>query len=291
MKWLLDVLRGMVIGLANVIPGVSGGAMMVAMGIYDRIIWAINNLRKAFKKCFKILLPYGVGMVIAILLGAVGLKVAFARFPLPTNVLFVGLILGSLPFILKQLKGEKIGWQGVVAFLVAFAVIIGLKILNGEQKTDVELNAGEVVKLFLLGVISCATMVGISSSMLLKTLGYYEVIVTGAIPALMKGVTTADWGMVGHNIGILVPFGIGVIFGVVAVAKLIAFAMKKWKARSYCAIFGVVAASPVVILMDAGIYEGFNAWIAVASLVTLVLGFFMAIKLGGEPEKEKTEEA
>ncbi len=285
MKWFLDVLRGMVIGLANVIPGVSGGAMMVAMGIYDRIIRAINNLRKNFKKCFAILLPYGVGMAIAILLGAVGLKMAFAKFPLPTNVLFIGLILGSLPFILKQLKGERIGWQGVLAFLVAFAVIIGLRIMDTHNSTDVELNAGEIIKLFLLGVVSCATMVGISSSMLLKTLGYYEVIVTGAIPALLKGVTTGDWGMVWHNVGILVPFGIGVIFGVIAVAKLIGFAMKKWKTQSYCAILGVVAASPVVILMDASIYEGFNAWIAIASLVTLVLGFAIAIKLGGDPEK------
>ncbi len=288
MKWFLDVLRGMVIGLANVIPGVSGGAMMVAMGIYDKIIWSINNLLKSFKKCFVTLLPYGVGMVIAILLGAIGLKVAFARFPLPTNVLFIGLILGSLPFIFKQLKGEQIGWQGVLAFILAFAIVIGLRIMDSSNPTDVELNAGEVVKLFLLGVISSATMVGISASMLLKVLGYYEVIVTGSIPALLKGLTGGDWALVMHNVGILVPFGLGVVFGVFAVAKLIAFAMEKWKGRSYCAILGVVAASPVVILMDTSIYEGFNAVIGIASLAALVLGFFCSLKLGGEPEQAET---
>ena len=57
MKWFLDVLRGMVIGLANVIPGVSGGTMMVSMGIYDKLIYSINNLFKKFKECIKILLP------------------------------------------------------------------------------------------------------------------------------------------------------------------------------------------------------------------------------------------
>ncbi|MBR2822359.1 MAG: DUF368 domain-containing protein [Clostridia bacterium] len=287
MKWFLDVLRGMVIGLANVIPGVSGGAMMVAMGIYDKIIWCINHLLKSFKKCFATLLPYGVGMVIAILMGAVGLKMAFARFPLPTNVLFIGLILGSLPFIFKKIKGEQIGWQGVLAFVLAFAIVIGLRIMDSGHSTDVELNAGEIVRLFLLGMISSATMVGISSSMLLKTLGYYEVIVTGAIPAILKGLTDRNWPAIWHNVGILVPFGIGVVVGVFVVAKLIAIAMEKWKGRSYCAILGVVAASPVVILMDSSIYEGFNAGIAVASVIALAVGFFCSLKLGGDPEPEK----
>ena len=96
-NWLLDVLRGMVIGLANVIPGVSGGTMMVSMGIYDRLIYCINHLFKRFAECFRILLPYLVGMVAAILIGSFALKAAFANYPLPTNALFIGLILGSLP--------------------------------------------------------------------------------------------------------------------------------------------------------------------------------------------------
>ncbi len=287
MKWFLDVLRGMVIGLANVIPGVSGGAMMVAMGVYDKIIWSINNLRKAFKKCFTTLLPYGIGMVIAILLGAVGLKVAFAKFPLPTNMLFIGLIMGSVPYILRQLKGEKISWQEILSFILAFAIILVMRQMDTNNSTDVELNAGEIIKLFLLGIISCATIVGISSSMLLKTLGYYEVIVTGAIPALLKGLTSGDWDMVWHNVGIMVPFSLGLVFGVIAVAKFIGFAMKRWKSRSYCAILGVVAASPVVILMDTSIYEGLNIGIVIASVCTLILGLICSLKLGGDPENQE----
>ncbi|MCR4877056.1 MAG: DUF368 domain-containing protein, partial [Clostridiales bacterium] len=289
MKWFLDVLRGMVIGLANVIPGVSGGTMMVSMGIYDKLIWSINHLLKEFKKSITILLPYLVGMVAAILLGAVGLKVAFARFPLPTNALFIGLILGSLPFILKEMKGEQIGWQGILVFVLFFALVVGLKIVEGENSTEIRLSVLEIFKLFLLGTVASATMVipGVSGSMILKTLGYYEPIVTGAIPSLLKGVTGGDWGLVGHNIGILLPFGLGIVFGIFAIAKLIAFLMKKWKGRTYCAILGMVAASPVVILMDTSIYEGFSVWICVASVAALALGIFCAMKLGGEPETVK----
>lgn len=282
LNWFLDVLRGMVIGLANVIPGVSGGTMMVSMGIYDKLIWSINHLFKKFKECVKILLPYGVGMVVAVLLGAVGLKVAFAKFPLPTNTLFIGLILGSLPFILKEIRGEKIGWQGVLIFVLFFALVVGLKIVEAENSTEIRLSVLEIIKLFLLGAIASATMVipGVSGSMMLKTLGYYEPIVTGAIPALLKGLTARDWGMVGHNVGVLLPFGLGIVFGIFAIAKLIEFLMKKWKGRTYCAILGMVAASPVVILMDTSIYAGFNVWILLASIVTLALGGFCAVKLG-----------
>ncbi len=287
MKWFLDVLRGMVIGLANVIPGVSGGTMMVSMGIYDKLIWSINHLFKQFKKCLTILFPYAVGMVLAVLLGAVGLKIAFAKFPLPTNTLFIGLILGSLPFILKEMKGENIGWQGILVFVLFFALVVVLKVVEKETSTEIQLSVLEILKLFLLGAIASATMVipGVSGSMMLKTLGYYEPIVTGAIPALMKGVTSGDWAMVGHNVGVLLPFGLGIVFGIFAIAKLIEFLMKKWKGRTYCAILGMVAASPVVILMDPGLYEGLNAWIIVASVVTLAAGVFCALKLGGEPEK------
>ena len=290
MKWFLDVLRGMVIGLANVIPGVSGGTMMVSMGIYDKLIWSINHLFREFRKCVIILLPYAVGMVAAILLGAVGLKAAFASFPLPTNTLFIGLILGSLPFILKEMKGEKIGWQGILVFVLFFTLVVGLKIVEKENSTEIRLSVLEVIKLFLLGTIASSTMVipGVSGSMMLKTLGYYEPIVTGAIPALLKGVTSGNWSMVGHNIGILLPFGLGIVFGIFAIAKLIEFLMRKWKGRTYCAILGMVVASPVVILMDTSIYAGFNVWICVAAIVALVLGIFCALKLGGDPEPAKS---
>jgi len=293
MKWFLDVLRGMVIGLANVIPGVSGGTMMVSMGIYDKLIWSINHLFKKFKECVKILLPYGIGMVIAILLGAVGLKYAFEKFPLPTNALFIGLILGSLPFILKEMKGEKIGWQGVLIFAAFFALVVVLKVVEQNNFTEIKLTFFEVIKLFVLGAIASATMVipGVSGSMMLKTLGYYEPIVTGALPDLMSAIAHGEWSAAAYNCGILIPFGLGIIFGIFAIAKLIEFLLKRWKGWTYCAILGMVLASPVVILMDTSIYEGFNAWVLVASIVTLAIGVLIALKLGGEPDAPAAEVA
>ena len=290
MKWFLDVLRGTVIGLANVIPGVSGGTMMVSMGIYDKLIWSINHLFKKFKECFKILLPYIIGMLAAIIIGSFALKAAFRDYPLPTNTLFIGLILGSLPFILKEMKGEKIGWQGVLAFALLFGLVVFLKAIEAENTAKVSLNVGTVLLMLLMGAICSAAMVipGVSGSMILKTLGYYEPVVTEAIPGLVKGITSGNWSAVLENIGILLPFLIGIVAGIFGIAKLIEVLMRKWKGRTYCGILGMVAASPVVILMDTSIYDGFNWIICVVSVVTLALGVFIAMKLGGDPEPEKS---
>ncbi len=291
MSWFLDVLRGMVIGLANVIPGVSGGTMMVSMGIYDKLIYSINHLFKKFRECFRILLPYLVGMVAAILLGAFALKALFSNYPLPTNALFIGLILGSLPFILREMKGEKIGWQGIVAFVVFFAAVVVLKAIEADNVAAVSLNVGTVLLMLLLGAICSAAMVipGVSGSMILKTLGYYEPVVTEAIPGAVKALTSGNWSAFFQNIGILLPFAVGIVVGIFGIAKLIEVLMKKWKGRTYCAILGMVAASPVVILMDTSIYEGFGLWICLAAVFALALGILIASRLGGDPEPAKSE--
>ena len=302
MKWFLDVLRGMVIGLANVIPGVSGGTMMVSMGIYDKLIYSINNLFKKFKECFKILLPYLVGMGIAIILGSVALKVAFEKYPLPTNTLFIGLILGSLPIILKQIQGKKINALCVFIFLLFAAIVIVPKVIanntlvganekGGNQWADtgLPLDIGHIIIYFLLGVIASASMVvpGISGSMMLKIFGYYEPIVTTTIGTTFKeAIPAGNWALVLHNVLVLLPFGIGIVVGIFGVAKLIEFLLKKWKLYTYCGILGMVVASPVVILMDASIYVGFNAVICIVSVVALVIGVVIALKLGGDPETE-----
>ena len=299
MKWFLDVLRGMVIGLANVIPGVSGGTMMVSMGIYDKLIYSINNLFKKFRECFKILLPYLVGMSVAIILGSVALKVAFEKYPLPTNTLFIGLILGSLPIILKQIKSEKINALCVFIFLLFAAIVIVPKAIanntlvgdnvNGGSQA-LTLDVGHIILYFLLGVIASASMVipGISGSMMLKIFGYYEPIVTQTIGGTFKdAIPSGNWSLVLHNLAVLIPFAIGIVVGIFGVAKLIEFLLKKWKLYTYCGILGMVVASPVVILMDASIFAGFNWIIGVVAVIALVLGVFVALKLGGDPEPAK----
>lgn len=283
MKFVLEILRGMVIGLANIIPGVSGGTMMVSMGIYDTLIHCITHLFKEFKKSILTLLPYAVGMVLAIGGLSFALKWAFAVYPLPTNTLFIGLILGGLPAILRQVKGKKKGAVGAVLFVVFFALIVVMQIFQSEHVATITLSFGEVIKLFMLGAVASATMVipGVSGSMILKLLGYYEPVVTVAIPGLISGLAHGEWAAVGANVGILLPFGLGIVVGIFAIAKLIEVLLARWEGQTYCAILGLVTASPVAILMATEMVN--LSWTTlIISLLTFAIGFYVAWRLGGK---------
>lgn len=252
---ILKILRGVVIGLANAVPGVSGGTMMVSMGIYDQIIESLNHLFSRFKASVKTLFPYLIGMAVALGLGALILKKAFASIPLPTSALFIGLILGSIPAILYQMKGVKINALSVLLFVVFAAVVIIPKVIaNAGSGADqaLPLDFAHMVLYFLLGVMASASMVipGISGSMMLMIFGYYRPIYTETLGGLFSLIKQGQWSQVGASMGVLLPFAAGIVVGLFAVAKLIEFLLRKWKGYTYCAILGMVVASPVVILMD-----------------------------------------
>ena len=102
-----NVLKGMVIGIANIIPGVSGGTMMVAMGIYDKLIHCITHLFSEFKKNVLFLAPIAVGMALAIVGSSFTIEKMFESFPFQTSLLFVGLVVGGLPAMWKNVKGKE----------------------------------------------------------------------------------------------------------------------------------------------------------------------------------------
>ena len=123
MKFIIDILKGCVMGIANVIPGVSGGTMAVSMGIYDRLITALTHLLKEFKKSFVTVLPIGIGMVIGILGLSRLIEWMFGIIPVQTNLFFIGLILGGLPMIIKEVKGKKVNAGCVVGFIFFFLLV------------------------------------------------------------------------------------------------------------------------------------------------------------------------
>ena len=91
-------------GIANIIPGVSGGTITVAMGLYDRVIHAITHLKSEFKESMKLLIPIFAGAGVAIVALSRLFEFLLAVYPIPTNFAFCGLIAGSLPFIFKKSK-------------------------------------------------------------------------------------------------------------------------------------------------------------------------------------------
>lgn len=282
MKTIKDILKGMVIGIANIIPGVSGGTMMVAMGIYDKLIHCITHIFKEFKKSVLFLLPIAVGMVIAVVGSSFGIEMLFEKFPMQTNLLFVGLVIGGLPAIWKKVKGKSIRSGHLLVFLVFLAFVVGMAFLGETdgKAADVSFTLINVLKLFGIGVIASATMVipGVSGSMVLMLLGYYNTIIS-AISDFFRALAAFDMDGILVGIGILAPFGIGVVIGVLAIAKLIEFIFNKFPLYAYWAIIGLIVASPIAIIAKAGPLS-FTVINVVTSLVALCVGTFVAMKLG-----------
>lgn len=284
MNLIKEIIKGVFIGIANIIPGVSGGTMAVSMGIYDKIISAITNLFKDFKNSVKCLFPYIIGGIAGIIGLSFMIEYLFGHFPLQTSMAFIGLILGGLPILFQRIKGKRIGLSNGIIFLLFFALIIVLQLLGGNDgnQREITISFVEIIKLFAIGVVASATMVipGVSGSMILMILGYYEPIIA-IINSFIKAVIRLDFPVILNGIYILLPFGIGVLIGIFAIAKLIEILLTRFEVLTYCAILGLVVASPVAILMNTNILKiGFL--VIVSSIITFAIGFFIAYLLGRE---------
>lgn len=277
-----SILKGMVIGIANIIPGVSGGTMMVSMGIYDKLIHCITHLFSEFKKSVLFLLPIAIGMGIAIIGSSFGIEYLFENFPVQTTTLFIGLIIGGFPAIWKNVKGNSIKFGHIVAFLAFFAVVVLMAVL-GEREgraADLTFNVVNVLKLLGIGVIAAATMVipGVSGSMMLLLLGYYNPILS-SINDFIRALVAFDMNGIIQGIGVLAPFGIGVVVGIFAIAKLIEIIFAKFPLYAYWAIIGLIVASPIAIIAM-GTFPAITIVHILTAIVTLVIGFVVAMKLG-----------
>lgn len=234
---------GIVLGVSNVIPGVSGGTMAVVFGVYDRLLSVITINIKKILSMWKFWLPLGIGMGIGILGFSTVIITLFEHYPMATNWFFIGLIAGSLPLIIGKIRnacGENVQsppLSVVVCMLTALAAMIVMDMLNNNNfgaTLYTELTPGLFALLLGASALAAIAMIipGISGSFLLLVLGAYTTII-GAISAL--------------NIPLLIPVALGVIIGLLGGAGLVRLLLAKIPAQTYGAILGLVAGSLVVI--------------------------------------------
>ena len=280
MKLLNQILRGAVIGVANIIPGVSGGTMMVSMGIYDTLIHCITHLFSEFKKSIKTLLPYAIGMLVGIVALASLLDFLFESYPLPTYAAFIGLILGGLKPLLNKVDRKKLNAASIGIFMLFFALIVVMAltgdVVNPESLT---IDLGQILILLVMGCIASATMIipGVSGSMVLMLLGYYTPILN-AVSSLKDAVFALNFAAMVNPVLTLAPFGIGVVLGIFGVAKLIEWLLARFPTPTYCGVLGLVISSPVAILLRADLTAVTFGIIAV-SWITFAIGFAAAMLL------------
>lgn len=234
MEHVVNVLKGIVIGVANAIPGVSGGTMMVIMKVFDRLLGAVSFNLKKLKENFWFLLTIVIGMGIGVILSSKVLSICFERFYVQTQFFFMGVVLGSLPMIYKEAtKEKKLTPVHLIPFAIGVAVIIGVSLISsstGANTVRTTLDVSTFIYLVIVSIIAAAAMImpGLSGSLVLLILGGYQT----AIQAVDE-----------MNIPILIPIAIGVIIGIVACAKLITLCLKKWQRGTYSVILGLIFGS------------------------------------------------
>ena len=286
-----EFLKGVLIGVANIIPGVSGGTIAVSMGVYDKIIKAITGIRKNFKKSILTLLPYAIGAVTGIGLLSFVVKYFLSNYPMQTSGLFIGMIIGGLPILVKHVKGAKFTIGNMIAFVVFFCIVAGMAFLSGGEgsATDIAVNFGTVVQLFLMGTIASATMIipGVSGSMVMMICGFYGIIISN-ISNFISSLLQWDMPVLLHGFGVLFPFGLGVLLGIGLVAKLIEILFEKVPVLTYCAILGLIFGSPIAILYKANITSVSIAGVLV-TVVTFCVGFAISFLLGKDENSENAD--
>ena len=125
--WCKSAVLGFFVGLAVIVPGISGSTVAIIFKLYDQFLYAIGNLFKQFKKCFTFLLPIGIGVVLGLVLGFIGVKQLLKILPFAIVGLFAGLMVGAFPAVKDELKGAEMNAKRVVLFVVGVLVPIAYK--------------------------------------------------------------------------------------------------------------------------------------------------------------------
>lgn len=279
MKNIILAIKGFFIGLANIIPGVSGGTLALTLGIYEKLIGCISHFFKNLKENIKFILPIGIGAIIAILTSSHLISFCLDNYVLPTILFFIGAILGGLPMLIKKVNGHKITISNIIIFLITSGIIILLLFLNSETEVSFQnMNIIDYLLLFVVGVVASATMVipGVSGSAVLMTIGYYKPILD-----IVKNLT--DFSSLGSNLAILISFGLGVLFGILLIAKVLEFLFKNFEVKTYYGVLGFIVASIIAILYQNLVVNSsfvFTVPSLIIGIILFTLGFVIAYKLG-----------
>lgn len=285
MKIGIKIIKGIIIGLANILPGLSGGAIALSMGVYEKLIYFVNNIFKSPTKCIKEMWTYILGIVIGIILAIFAITYLFEMAPVQTSVLFIGLILGSLPTMISKVEKSPLQIRDVIVFALFAGIILFLPTLGVGIQREIQTSVGGIITLFFLGIIAAATIIipGISGSMILMALGYYTSLVT-TVSVIMKLIVVFKiMDALTLTITVL-PFVIGIVFGIFIMARLIEKMLSKYNKTVYWGIIGLIVASPFPIIIELDL-SVLTASSAAVTVVLLALGIYLTRLMSKGEEK------
>lgn len=234
MDFLKNIIKGLFIGAGAIAPGVSGGALAVIMGVYEKMTVSLSNLFKDFKKSFLFLLPLGMGGVAGIVLFSNMMEYLFTHFNIEVRYGFIGLMIGTFPSLLRTANKKGFKKSYLLLFIFTLSLTIFFSFLEGRTEVGPGSGGDSFFHFILYGaVVGLGSIVpGLSSSVMLIYLGAYEKLL-GAISSI--------------DIKLLVPIGIGFILSFLVIAKILSYLFDKAYGLVYYLILGFVVGSIIPI--------------------------------------------
>lgn len=255
--------KGIIVGLGGVAPGLSGSVLLIIFGLYQKTLDALGSLLTNFRKNLRFLAPLVAGMFLGVLLFSKAIDFFLNTYEMPTRFCFLGLILGTLPMVWREVtkEGFSKGYYGVIAL----AAIAGTWFFTVNPNAFPQVTDPTLLQKLLLGVAVAATAIipGVDPAVFLSTLGFYEMYV-GALANL--------------ELGILIPMVGGLAIGAVAISFTMSWLFKRFYTASFSVIFGIFL-SMIPNMLTADCVLGWNAASALAVAV-LILGFLISWYLG-----------
>lgn len=253
---------GILLGAGAILPGISSGVICVILGIYDKLINSITNIFKDFKTNFYYLLPFIIGGLIGVFLLGNILQTLLSIYPMQTQFCFIGLILGSIPSLIKEVNSNHtFKFKYLVFTLISF--IIGFILVTIENKLSlITSNHVSTSYLILSGLLMSIGVIvpGISNTLILMCLGVY--------PIYLSAIATL-------NFSILIPMGIGLIIGSIICIFIIKFLFNKFYMPTYYSIIGFTLGS-ILILYNPILFD-LTSFI---SIILFFISFLFAHYLG-----------
>ena len=309
-EWFKNLLAGMAIGAGSSIPGVSGGTIAVILGVYEKFVWAVSNIFKAFKKAVIYLLPMVIGMVLAIIPMVYLMDKALNYFLFGIVCLFAGFIVGSIPGITDEVKDAPIKKSYIITAVITLVIAIGLGVGSVLVKADVSsslVNPEWWMYLVLIpvGFVASIALVvpGLSGGMLLLLLGFYKPLIETTV-GTAKDCLAGDWSNFGQQLAILACFAVGVILGFFLISKLMHFLLNKYREITFYGIIGFVVGSTIALFYNYEIYAYYLKWlsnetttpaieipIGIVLLVIACMGSYLLVKYKRKIDSKKEEES
>ncbi|MBQ9728422.1 MAG: DUF368 domain-containing protein [Clostridia bacterium] len=275
--WCKSALLGFFIGLAVIVPGISGSTVAIIFKLYDQFLYAIGNLFKKFKQCFIFLLPIALGLLIGVLLGFVAVKSLLEILPFAIVCLFAGLMSGAFPAVKDELKGAERNAKRIALFVaglvipIAIGCVSAVLAVNGgglggaDQFANVEW--WQIVLALVIGYAIGITQIvpGLSASALLMAVGWFG--------SIMNSVSRDYWSVNPQIFWIYGALAIGFLIGLFTFSKLLTYLFGKARHTSYSMIVGLSLGSIVSMFCNGDVIEVYTSWkVNGAEWLDIVLG-------------------